>query len=78
MSCRGACSNPQTMQIQLNGDFRDLPGPMSVLELLLHLELDPARVAVELDRKIVKQKDWPATPVAPGSQLEIVQFVGGG
>ena len=41
-------------------------------------ELDPARVAVELDRRIVKQPHWPETVFAAGAQLEIVQFVGGG
>jgi sulfur carrier protein len=66
------------MQIQVNGDFRDVPEPMTVLELLRHLELDPSRVAVELDRRIIKQKDWPGTSLRTGSALEIVQFVGGG
>jgi len=42
------------------------------------LQLDPARVAIELDRRIVKQPLWPETPVRPGAQIEIVQFVGGG
>jgi len=42
------------------------------------LDLDPVRVAVELDRRIVKPPDWGATPIAGGARLEIVQFVGGG
>jgi thiamine biosynthesis protein ThiS len=46
--------------------------------LLESLGLDPARVAVELDRRIVKPHDWAATPVSGGARLEIVQFVGGG
>jgi len=33
---------------------------------------------VELDRRIVKRAHWPGTNVSAGSQLEIVQFVGGG
>ncbi len=66
------------MHIQVNGEPRELPGPMTVLELLHHLGLEPARVAVELDKKIVKQTDWPLTGIQTGSTLEIVQFVGGG
>jgi thiamine biosynthesis protein ThiS len=46
--------------------------------LLQQLELDPQRVAVELDRRIVKQPYWPETVLQTGAQLEIVQFVGGG
>jgi sulfur carrier protein len=45
---------------------------------LQQLELDPARVAVELDRHILKQPFWLDTVLRPGAQLEIVQFVGGG
>jgi sulfur carrier protein len=45
---------------------------------LQQLELDPARVAVELDRRILKQTLWAETEIRPGSQIEIVQFVGGG
>jgi len=47
-------------------------------ELLRRLGLDPARVAVELDRRIVKQAQWSDIVVEPGAQIEIVQFVGGG
>jgi thiamine biosynthesis protein ThiS len=42
------------------------------------LGLEPTRVAVEYDRKIVKQAVWPETVLREGSQVEIVQFVGGG
>jgi thiamine biosynthesis protein ThiS len=66
------------MRIQVNGEWRDIPAGLSVLGLLEHLELAPERVAVELDRRIVRQPDWAATPLQEGSTLEIVQFVGGG
>ncbi len=49
-----------------------------MLGLLQRLHLDPARVAVELDRRIVKQPNWSETAVNAGAQIEIVQFVGGG
>jgi thiamine biosynthesis protein ThiS len=66
------------MQIVINGESRAVPHGHTILQLLEMLDLDPARVAVELDRRIVKPPDWPATPLAEGAQLEIVQFVGGG
>ena len=70
----------QTEQIDIvvNGQSRRAPGGLSVMELLGWLEVVPDRVAVELDRRIVRRADWPGTPVAAGAQLEIVQFVGGG
>jgi thiamine biosynthesis protein ThiS len=33
---------------------------------------------VELDRRIVKQPLWRDTMLSAGSEVEIVQFVGGG
>ena len=66
------------IQILVNGQQRTTSQGQTVLGLLHQLELDPARVAVELDRRIVKQAQWAGTELAAGAQLEIVQFVGGG
>jgi thiamine biosynthesis protein ThiS len=62
----------------INGQPGNVAAGQTLLELLHGLGLDPARVAVELDRRIVKQARWSDTVVASGAQIEIVQFVGGG
>ena len=66
------------IEIVVNGEPQTCPEGQTLLGLLQQLELDPARVAVELDRRIVKQPHWQETVLRPGAQLEIVQFVGGG
>lgn len=66
------------MEIVVNGEPRLAREGQTILGLLEELGLEPARVAVECDRRIVKQAQWPETILHPGSQLEIVQFVGGG
>jgi thiamine biosynthesis protein ThiS len=66
------------IQIVVNGDSRSLPEGLTLLGLLRELELEPARVAIELDKRIVKQGEWAGTVLQPGARLEIVQFVGGG
>lgn len=66
------------IEIILNGERRAASEGQTVLDLLQQLELDPARVAIELDRRIVKQPLWATTPLRAGAQIEIVQFVGGG
>ena len=66
------------IEITVNGEPQTAPKGQTILGLLQHLELDPARVAVELDRRIVKQPSWQETVLRTGAQLEIVQFVGGG
>ena len=64
--------------VVINGETRTVAAQQTLLELLRRLGLDPARVAVELDRRIVKQAQWSDTVVEPGARIEIVQFVGGG
>jgi len=66
------------IEIVVNGEPQETPEGQTVLGLLQQLDLDPARVAVELDRHILKQPFWLDTVLRPGAQLEIVQFVGGG
>jgi thiamine biosynthesis protein ThiS len=66
------------MEIVVNGAPRIAQEGQTILGLLQDLGLDPARVAVEFDRRIVRKGQWPETVLQPGSQLEIVQFVGGG
>ena len=66
------------IDIVVNGEPQSTAEGQTVLGLLKQLELDPARVAVELDRRILKQPHWRETILRPGAQLEIVQFVGGG
>ena len=71
---------PTTKQIEIvvNGQVRLAPAAYTLKELLVWLEVDPSRVAVELNRSIVQRQEWELTPVRPGATLEIVQFVGGG
>jgi thiamine biosynthesis protein ThiS len=65
------------MEIQINGEPRTIE-PMSLLELLGTLDIDPARVAVERNRDIVPKREYEAVRLEDGDKLEIVQFVGGG
>jgi len=66
------------MEIVVNGQKRAVEEGQNLLAFLQSLDLDPARVAVELDGRIVKKAEWPQTPLHAGARLEVVQFVGGG
>jgi len=66
------------LQIQVNGETRDVPEGCNVLRLLAHLELNPARLAIERNLEILPRSAWEATLLAAGDRLEIVHFVGGG
>jgi sulfur carrier protein len=66
------------MLIRLNGDPHELPGPLTVSELLTRLEIDPRRVAVEHNLVVLKRGTFDTTTVHEGDEVEIVNFVGGG
>jgi len=67
-----------TIEVVVNGEPAVIPSGKTVIELLRILGVRPDRVAVELNRRIVHQRDWDKTSVEPGAQIEIVEFVGGG
>lgn len=66
------------ISIILNGESHAAEDGQTILDLLRTLQLDPQRVAVEFDRRIVKQPLWAETRLRSGAEIEIVQFVGGG
>ena len=66
------------MEIVVNGEPAIVAERSTVTALLERTGLDPARVAVELDRRIVRKAEWDSTVLTPGARVEIVQFVGGG
>jgi thiamine biosynthesis protein ThiS len=68
----------ETLEIIVNGAARRLAPGQTLAGLLADLQLEPSRVAVEMDRRIVKRAEWDTLQLAPGSRIEIVQFVGGG
>lgn len=66
------------MRIVLNGEGVSLPQPMTVEQLLAHLEIDPRLVAVECNRVVVRRAKYGETTVPANAEVEIVAFVGGG
>ncbi|OFV97416.1 MAG: thiamine biosynthesis protein ThiS [Acidobacteria bacterium RIFCSPLOWO2_02_FULL_60_20] len=66
------------MEIYINGECQQFPEPLSMVELLQRLELQGDRIAVELNRQIVRREQWSSTQLREKDRLEIVQFVGGG
>jgi thiamine biosynthesis protein ThiS len=67
------------VRIQINGEQREFPErSLSLDELIDTLSLPPQRIAVEVNKTIVRRRDWPATTLQDGDQIEIVHFVGGG
>ena len=66
------------MLITINGQEREVPDHLTLDGLINHLALAPERLAVELNREVVRRANWPHTALAEGDRVEIVHFVGGG
>lgn len=66
------------MFITLNGEPYELDAPMSIIDLLAKLDIDPRRVAIEHNLSIVKRQLYAETFIHEGDRVEIVNFVGGG
>ena len=62
----------------VNGQPMRLLEGASVADLLERLRIATPRVAVERNREIVPKASYPATVLAAGDVLEVVELVGGG
>lgn len=66
------------MNITVNGDDKDVADRVVISELIAELGLKAERLAVEVNRRIIRRADWPSTTLEEGDKVEIVHFVGGG
>lgn len=66
------------MRVYLNGESRDVRESLTLAELVSKLDLPALRIAVELNRSVVRRRDWDRTKLSEGDRIEVVHFVGGG
>ena len=67
------------MQITINGEHRELSQvEITLKELIEQLSLPPQRIAIEVNKQIVRRDEWVRTAIKDGDRIEIVHFVGGG
>jgi thiamine biosynthesis protein ThiS len=69
---------PEKLRVYVNGEPRELHHPLTLAELVTELDLPPERIAIELNRVVVRRKDWSTTTLNDEDRIEIVHFVGGG
>lgn len=66
------------MTLTINGEARDFTSITTLSDLVSHLGMKPDRVAIELNRELIRRDHWSETQLCDGDKLEIVHFVGGG
>jgi thiamine biosynthesis protein ThiS len=66
------------MRVLVNGDEKDFDTETSLAELVERLDLPALRIAIELNREVVRRSVWGSTMLKDDDRIEIVHFVGGG
>lgn len=66
------------MKVFINGEIKEIIKEVNLVELLENFSLPRERVAVELNKEVVRKKDWETILVKDADKIEIVHFVGGG
>lgn len=66
------------MEIRLNGKVREVADQMTVSRLLEDLQLQPLRVAVQVNMDIIKRDRYGEVALRPGDTVEILTFMSGG
>lgn len=66
------------MNIELNGESKQMEGGIDILSMVRSLGLDPGWVVIEHNLSALDRKLWADTRLSDGDQVEIVRFMGGG
>jgi sulfur carrier protein len=66
------------MKLTINGNEAEYNDSLTVSELLEVLDIEPARVAAEVNINIIKKANYQEHVLNDGDSVEIVNFVGGG
>lgn len=66
------------MELVVNGKTEQLPDGISAAQLIEHLGLGDARLAMEVNREIVPRSSFGDYRFNAGDRIEIVRAIGGG
>jgi sulfur carrier protein len=65
------------VKIKVNGEDREVADGTTVAQLIEQHKLTPQKVAIELNRRLIRSEKYDAG-LSAGDEVEIVTFVGGG
>jgi thiamine biosynthesis protein ThiS len=66
------------MTVFINGEAKELQKSLLLVDLLKEFSLPEERIAIEINKEVVRKKDWGLVEVKEADKIEIVHFVGGG
>jgi sulfur carrier protein len=66
------------VELTVNGERRNLPGPASVADLVSELTHRETGVAVAVNGEVVPRSEWGRTALGRGDAVEVLTAVQGG
>lgn len=66
------------MEINVNGESREVPEGYTAAQLVSDMQLEGRRIAMEVNLEIVPRSTYANHSLQPGDRIEIVHAVGGG
>lgn len=66
------------MRVEINGETKEIPRELNLSELLEYLSMPSRLLAIELNKEVVRRKNWADTRIKEKDKIEIIHFVGGG
>ncbi|MEU1863122.1 sulfur carrier protein ThiS [Streptomyces gardneri] len=66
------------MNVSVNGEARELTGPVSLDTLVASLSTAPSGVAAAVNEAVVPRSEWAATLLGEGDRVEVLTAVQGG
>jgi len=66
------------MIITVNGETKEVAQQLNLNELLKYFSLPQQLIAIEINKRVVRKKDWENIKINDSDKIEIIHFVGGG
>ena len=66
------------MVITINGETKEIGQEVNLDDLLRFFALPQERIAIEVNKQVVRKKDWENIKINEADKIEIIHFVGGG
>jgi sulfur carrier protein len=66
------------ISVVINGETREVPDGVMLDRLPEVFSLPMQRIAIEVNKAVIRRADWPFLAINEGDRIEVVYFVGGG
>ncbi|PRA57186.1 MULTISPECIES: sulfur carrier protein ThiS [Pseudomonas] len=66
------------MEVEINGVAQWLPADINLAQLLIRLQLQERRLAIEYNLDVVPRSEYAELRLKQGDRVEIVHAIGGG